>query len=139
METRTLIDEAANVCKGRSALARKIGCTPQQVTDWAGGKSVPLKHRLALCKVLGMSADETLAHLSEVAGAQAPKSRLTRAVSTHAAALFTVGGAVLIAWLRGDLPTMYRRATAANSASRNRQRAICKPIFPLARGLKEAF
>lgn len=71
---KTLIDEAAALCYGQSALARKLGVHPNVVHEWKVGKRAVTPETVAeLCDLLELDGEEAR-RLAAVAVAENPKN-----------------------------------------------------------------
>jgi DNA-binding transcriptional regulator YdaS (Cro superfamily) len=103
---QSLIDEAAEVCKSRAALARRIGVHASQITCWStGSEPISPENVALLCDVLQLSGEETrrLAALAIVAN---PKNLKRAEVLRRAFFVSLAAGAVGLALLTSPVEGM---------------------------------
>lgn len=116
-ELKTLIDDAAKVCGGYSALARRIGQPQPNVPGMRSGKrAISPETVAALCDVLQLSGEETR-RLAALAVCENPKNATKAEVLRRAFFGCWVAGAVALPPQSADAQTvhqcttMYRRST----------------------------
>jgi DNA-binding transcriptional regulator YdaS (Cro superfamily) len=109
---QALIDEAAKVCGGRSALARALGVPPANVTQWASGaKSCPPKHGARMAELAGYPASEGV-----LATAMRKLAKTTSAAG--------VGALAMLLSLPGPADAARSAAAACSSAATTMYRLV---------------
>jgi DNA-binding transcriptional regulator YdaS (Cro superfamily) len=104
-----LIDRASEKMQGQNALARQIGYSPQELSNWRVGRaSCPIEAQVLMAEAAGLDPNEVAAYaLVDMQANPERKQRLARALGkawAHfgEAASWLMPGALALAWVGSD-------------------------------------